>query len=118
VCPDVRKWKVKPPQSGGRSPLAIVADKPLDEPLFARSLRVEDREGHPVVGESTVDSAGTRWRFLPREAWIAGSYVVRIAAELEDLAGNRLTRLFDEPVRPDGHRAEAREVVLRFTIPR
>jgi hypothetical protein len=50
--------------------------------------------------------------------WVAGSYVVRVAAELEDLAGNRLTRLFDEPVKPDGRRAEAREVVLRFRIGR
>jgi hypothetical protein len=116
--PDVRKWMVQPPQSGGLSPLAIVADKPLDEPLFARSLRVEDQGGRAVAGESTVDSAGTRWRFTPSEAWLAGSYAVRIAPELEDLAGNRLTRLFDESVRPDGQRAEAREVVLRFTIPR
>jgi hypothetical protein len=42
---------------------------------------------------------------------------VRIAAELEDLAGNRLTHLFDEPVRSNGQRAEAREVMMRFTIP-
>jgi hypothetical protein len=118
TSPDVKKWMVQPPQSGGLSSLVVVADKPLDEPLFARSLRVEDTAGHAVAGVSAVDSAGTRWRFIPREAWPAGSYFVHIGAELEDLAGNRLTRLFDEPVKPNGQRAEAREVVLRFTIPR
>jgi hypothetical protein len=91
----------------GREPLAIVADKPLDEALFARMLCVEDANGHPVAGESSVDSQGKRWRFVPREAWAAGSYVLRIGAQLEDLAGKRPTRLFDEPANPEGQRAEA-----------
>jgi hypothetical protein len=118
TSPDVQKWMLQPPQAGGREPLVILADKPLDEALFARLLRVEDAEGHPIAGEAPVDAAATRWRFVPREDWVAGSYVVRIAAELEDLAGNRLTRLFDEAVKPDGRRAEAREAVLRFRIVR
>lgn len=115
ASPNVRNWKVDPPAPGGRASLLITADEPLDEALFARCLRIEgDRT---VPGEATVDPDGRHWRFVPEQAWAAGSYVVHIAPELEDLAGNRLTRLFDEPARKDGTRAQAREVTLRFVIP-
>jgi hypothetical protein len=42
--------------------------------------------------------------------------MLRVAGEMEDLAGNRPTRLFEEPANSDGRRAEALESVLTFTI--
>ena len=44
--------------------------------------------------------------------------MLRIGADLEDVAGNRPTRLFEEPVAADGRRAEARAVTVSFRIVR
>jgi hypothetical protein len=117
TSPDVHKWIVTKPHNGAREPLIVRADKPLDAALFARLLRVEDANGQPVAGDSSVEAQETCWRFVPNEAWKSGAYTVRIGAQLEDLAGNRPTRLFDELATPNGRRAEASDVMLQFVIP-
>jgi len=118
TSPNVHKWNVTPPHAGGREPLIVRADKPLDAALFARLLRVEDAGGRVVLGESSVEAQETSWRFVPGQAWKSGAYTVRIGAQLEDLAGNRPTRLFDELTAPNGRRAESREVSLPFAVVR
>jgi hypothetical protein len=118
TSPDVRKWVVTEPRAGSRAPLIVRAEKPLDAALFARLLRVEDAEGQPVAGDSSVQAQETCWRFVPSEAWKSGVHNVRVGAQLEDLAGNRPTRLFDEAATANGERAEAREVSLRFVVGR
>jgi hypothetical protein len=116
TSPNVHQWIVTKPHAGVREPLIVRADKPMDAALFARLLRVEDADGHEVAGDSSVEAQETIWRFMPNAAWSSGAYAVRIGAQLEDLAGNRPTRLFDEPVSPDGRRTEAREVSLPFSV--
>jgi hypothetical protein len=116
TSPDVHKWIVTKPHDGAREPLIVRADKPLDAALFARLLRVESADGQPVAGDSSVEAQETCWRFVPSAAWRSGDYMVRIGAQLEDLAGNRPTRLFDELAGPNGRRAEAREVSLPFVV--
>ena len=44
--------------------------------------------------EAREDSE-TRWRFTPRDAWLAGDYDLVAFAFLEDLAGNRVGRAFE-----------------------
>jgi hypothetical protein len=114
--PRTQDWLVRTPAAGQKAPLLVTADEPLDEPLFLRCIRVEDDAGRPVHGDALVLPGNTCWTFTPREPWRAGSYVLRVAGEMEDLAGNRPTRLFEEPARPSGRRAEALESVHTFTI--
>jgi hypothetical protein len=116
--PDPRRWALAPPPPGGRQALVVRVDKPLDEPLLARLLRVEDAAGRPVPGLASVEAEETRWRFVPRDPWREGDYVLRIGADLEDPAGNRPTRLFEEPAAADGRRAETRAVAVSFRIVR
>jgi hypothetical protein len=114
--PRTQDWVIRAPAAGQKAPLIVTADEPLDEPLFLRCLRVEDDAGRPVPGDAVVLPGNARWKFTPRGAWRAGSYMLRVAGEMEDLAGNRPARLFEEPASSDGRRAEAQESVLIFTI--
>ncbi|HEY6390590.1 MAG TPA: hypothetical protein VIX89_04905, partial [Bryobacteraceae bacterium] len=116
TSPDVHKWIVSAPSAYSRDPLIVRADKPLDAALFARLLRVEDSDGHPIAGDSSVEAHEICWRFVPEKAWKSGAYTIRIGAQLEDLAGNRPTRLFDELTAPNGQRAESHEVSLPFAV--
>ena len=114
--PDVHQWQMIVPPPGSRQPLTVVADKALDQPLFARLLRLMDTAGRPVAGQVSVAAGETRWRFTPGGPWREGSYVLRVGAELEDLAGNRPSRLFDAVAAPGGPRPEARDVELPVQI--
>ncbi len=116
TTPDPRKWKLTVPRAGTRESLVVVADRELDQPLFERLVRVEDATGSPLDGEAMVQYGGTQWRFAPIKAWRPGRYRLRVAAELEDLAGNRPTRLFDQPTDTSGIRREARDVVVPLRV--
>src|SRR5262249_47172247 len=102
------------PDAGASWPLIVDSEKPLDRALFERLVRVEDGAGRPVFGSVWVESNETRWRFVPDEPWRHAEYRLRVAGELEDLAGNRPTRLFDAAVSPKGGRAESSEVTRLF----
>ena len=42
-----------------------------------------------------VDEQETRWTFMPRDAWRAGTYELLALDILEDLAGNQIGRAFE-----------------------
>lgn len=113
TSPDPRAWTVVAPRAGTRGELKLVSPEPLDEALFARVVAVED-----VEGTVEVAGGGREWIFRPESPWKAGSYEVRVGPQLEDLAGNRPGRLFDEPAREDGKRGEAEGVRLRVVVGR
>jgi hypothetical protein len=62
-------------------------------------------------GSVEIDQQEKQWRFIPRQPLKPGTYALQAAAELEDISGNRLTRLFDEE-----SSAEAKPVRLAFRV--
>lgn len=110
--PTVSTWRIEPPRPGTRDPLVIDLGEPFDHALLVRDLNVAG-----VKGEAGVDRHETRWLFTPAEPWKRGAYEITAATALEDLAGNRLDRLFDVDKfdRVDKNpRRETRR--LRFTV--
>src|SRR5260370_17096912 len=79
-------------------------------------VRVVVRPGGVLEGGPMGEYGGTEWRFAPAKAWRPGRYRLRVAAELEDLAGNRPTRLFDQPTDTSGIRREARDVGVPLRV--
>ncbi len=62
----------------------------MDNILARRTISVDG-----VEGEIDLMNNETRWVFRPNEIWKSGRRTIRIDGILEDLAGNRLYRLFD-----------------------
>jgi hypothetical protein len=112
--PDVHQWKIEAPVANTRGALVVDAEKSLDHVLFQRLLRVESPDGRLVCGTVSLSDKDERWHFVPEQSWQAGEYALRVAGELEDPAGNRPTRLFEEIQAPDGRRREASDVVVKF----
>ena len=93
--PDPKTWRVEAPVAGGKAALTIALPKPMDHALLQDMLWVVDAGGRKIAGEVAVTDGETRWRFMPREPWTAGSYRLVVDKRLEDLAGNSVGRPFE-----------------------
>lgn len=87
-------WTIEAPKAGGRDPLVVRFDRPLDHALLRHVLSVQ-RGGAPLPGSATTADQDRRWVFVPDRPWRAGDHALRADMRLEDLAGNRIGRSFD-----------------------
>jgi hypothetical protein len=119
--PDPAEWRVSGP-AGGRDPVVVRLPEPLDHALLHRLLSVEGPQGAIVAGEVVVSDGETRWSFEPAAPWRSGDHVLRVDPALEDLAGNRIDRLFDEQTSAADRVAATApgppdRIVARFRVP-
>jgi hypothetical protein len=84
------EWRIAAPPAGTRKPLVVTFPTPLDFALLQHTITVAG-----VAGEITVARNETEWRFTPEVPWRDGEHHLSIATALEDLAGNRVGRVFD-----------------------
>ena len=108
---DPKKWSVTTPAAGTRDALVVQFGEPLDHALARRLIQP------PGSGDISLCPEETCWRFTPAEPWARGSYSLKIGTTLEDLAGNRVGRVFDVDVfeRVD-KRISVESVVLPFRV--
>ena len=115
--PGIQSWKLAPPDAGNTDPLVVELPEPMDHALLLRTLEVVDSRGNRIAGSIHIDRRETRWQFTPQRPWTAGDYLLEIETTLEDLAGNRVNRLFEVDVFERVEREVSREsVFLPFEI--
>jgi len=93
--PDPARWKIQPPESGVREPLAITFPEPMDHALAQRVIRVASESGEAIEGKVALEDQERRWTFIPDNVWRRGRYQFIIQATLEDLAGNNIGKPFE-----------------------
>jgi len=93
--PAVSRWRIRPPQAGGREPLVIDFDEPLDHALLLDMLAVRGSDGKLVEGTPATAHEERQWAFTPTAPWLAGEYRLEATATLEDLGGNSLAKPFE-----------------------
>ncbi len=93
VSPDIAAWKITAPSANSSRPLILEFTEPLDEALLHRMIVVKN-----IEGTIAVDKDETRWLFQPKTKWLAGQYFLEVETALEDLAGNKIGKLFDVDV--------------------
>lgn len=75
--------------------MTLEFNEPMDEALLDRMILVRDSTGHEIPGTFKIDHQETRWQFTPQGTWSPGNYLIEVDSALEDLAGNKIGRLFD-----------------------
>jgi hypothetical protein len=101
LSPDINQWNVVTPAAGTKDPFQISFHESLDYVLLGECLQVVDEKRNPVEGTVELSEHESVLKFIPVVAWSKSSYVLRIQARLEDLAGNNLNRLFDRDIAID-----------------
>ncbi len=95
IAPTAKKWTIIAPQRNTKEPVLISFGEALDHAMATKSLTVYTKKGKIVEGTIALKDAEKTWIFTPLNHWQANPYRIQIKAELEDLAGNNLNRLFD-----------------------
>ena len=113
--PAPQSRRIAAPRAGTREPLSIKLDGSYDHVSLAYRLRVRNSFGEVVAGSIRLSSSETKWVFTPRSKWSENSYAVVVDPILEDLAGNRLGRLFDRPADRETHQQSVASHTLLFS---
>ena len=92
--PDPSRWALEIPRVRTRDPLRVRFEKPLDQALLLRMLRIRSGDSE-VSGTVRISAGETRWSFTPQSVWDRQDYTLHISGDLEDLAGNTPGRVFD-----------------------
>jgi hypothetical protein len=103
-------WEIDVPDAGTRTPLEVRFDRPLDFALASRSLQVAG-----IAGAGSVGPEELIWCFCPDEPWPEGRHELSVDADLEDVAGNSVRRVFDRDLaRPEDDPLEIARALIPF----
>ncbi len=116
TAPDLSSWQVNRPAAGTTDPLRIDLQSPADHLSLAYRIRVADAGGNRLRGALQLENDEQTWVFTPEYPWSDAAHSIEVDTTLEDIAGNRLSGLFDRPLAKDGNSAPAPDTeILTFT---
>jgi hypothetical protein len=108
------RWRLERPSSGGKDPLVVRFDRPLDRGLLNRAIGLEGETGVSIDGSIEIGEGDRSIRFLPAAPWNAALYHLVVLDILEDVAGNRINRAFEVDA---FERADSTATPSKYTIP-
>jgi len=114
--PDITKWQISHPRKGTKDTLHIDFSKALDFMLIKSAITFEDSSGHEVPGEISINKNERGLFFLPITNWTSGVYFINADPQLEDLAGNNLSRPFDRNLLKDAPPDQRSKFLRRVDI--
>ena len=94
--PSLSDWTLDIPKANTREELTIHFDEPMDALLSLESFSVFTGTQEQIHGRFQTRDGEKKVTFIPSKSWEKGTYSLHVNPILEDLAGNNLSRLFDE----------------------
>ncbi len=113
VSPDPSSWKISIPKKGTRAPVIIKFDEAMDPMTLVNYTEIIDKDNSGVKGSYQLSQGSDQIMFYPVNNWKTGEYKIIFNPMIEDLAGNRFHRLFDQ----EGPSAEEEPVEIVIHIP-
>ena len=96
--PNVLKWMISKPETNTKQSINIDFAGIMDHVSLAFRIRVLNKKNEIVSGSIDLANNEKKWIFTPNTKWVKGDeYTLSIDPVLEDIAGNRITGLFDQP---------------------
>ncbi|MBE1273410.1 hypothetical protein [Enterovibrio baiacu] len=115
--PSTNSWQIDAPETQTKGPLTLRFDRPFDQQLLKKAIRVLDSSGQIIAGNMTVDDNETRWQFTPDSVWQTDSIQIEIDARLEDVAGNNFRELMDHTVTAKARDVDQHTIVVKLAAP-
>jgi len=96
--PNMQHWSLTVPAKGSSAALKVFFGEPMDFGSTQGRLSINQVNGIPVPGTWSFEANETVATFSPQGPWEAGDFFIIANTSIEDLAGNNLIRLFDNPI--------------------
>ncbi|MGF1742796.1 hypothetical protein L4C34_17300 [Vibrio profundum] len=112
--PDIRSWKQNQIQKYTKDVLKVTLNGSQDHVSLAYGLRVKRSDGTIVAGRIGLSEHEAEWQFFPDNAWRDEDYYLAIQPNFEDLAGNRTSNLFDQPLKSKTETAPVLSCAINF----
>ena len=109
--PAISDWNCIPPSKQTLEPLSIKSLEPLD---FGSSIHaVTILHNNEVIAGTWASLPKEKgWQFTPIKPWKSGPYHCLFKPTLEDLAGNNLDRLFDQPTPNQSNEQQSHQLLF------
>lgn len=89
----------------------------MDHALALRVINVADATGRLVAGTNSLSNHETSWTFTPDKPWTTGQHQLQVLNTIEDLAGNNISKTFEEDLREGTQRRFTNQIVkLLFEV--
>ncbi|WP_299252616.1 Ig-like domain-containing protein [uncultured Aquimarina sp.] len=117
IKPTIDDWKIDIPKINSISKLLVHCSEPMDYGSLQDNINIVDSNTLEVKGMWQLLEQETILSFQPKEPWKKGNYQILCNPEIEDLAGNNLSRLFDKEIKNGSNKESInQQYSLRFTI--
>lgn len=111
--PNPSLWSISAPSARSVERLKIETNEMIDHVSLAFRLRVLSSSGAPIPGRIDIGAEEREWIFTPNTPWDDAEYTIKVDPVLEDIAGNRMSGLFDQPLEArDGQKSKP--IYIRF----
>ncbi len=95
--PNIATWEINTPEKATKQPLLIKTITSLDQGTASHPPKLLLKE-KMIPGNWELQPGEKGWTFHPLNTWQPGIYNIQFDERLEDLAGNNLSRLFDQEI--------------------
>lgn len=95
--PKISEWNVKIPEKESFAPLFIQCNESLDYGSVINNISISHKE-QVIKGTWRLLNNEKTIKFIPKNKWQLGGYRINLNQIIEDLAGNNLSRLFDNEI--------------------
>ncbi|MEM8636321.1 MAG: hypothetical protein AAGF33_15225 [Pseudomonadota bacterium] len=95
--PNPSLWSISAPSAKSADRLKIETNEMIDHLSLAYRIRVLSSSGTPIPGRIEIGVEERSWFFTPNTRWDEDEYAIKVDPILEDVAGNRVSGLFDAP---------------------
>ncbi|WP_299896465.1 Ig-like domain-containing protein [uncultured Aquimarina sp.] len=114
--PNISQWHIEHPKKESLSPLIIKCYEPLDYGSVLENINISYKN-QIIRGTWELSNNERIIQFLPKKKWKLGNYQINFNKTIEDLAGNNLSRLFDNEIdNTEDVNATNQEHILEFSI--
>ncbi len=116
IKPSLKNWNIRIPKAHSKQVLQILLTEQLDFGSTLDRFTLFDTDGNQLQGVWSLTNSETQLNFVPAQKWLKGGYKIMADPRIEDLAGNNLDRLFDNPITPELKQKEAPSYHLEFQV--
>ncbi len=112
---NISSWNLDTPEVKSAQPLSIHFGRIMDHALAQSMIQIKNEENGTIEGDWKMSESEFIASFIPTEKWQKGHYQILVDNRFEDVTGNNLNNLLDQP-KTEQHLKSKTHYSIKFEI--